>query len=122
MLLLQETQRMKILGALALIVSLLLVGFGLFVLLHNANQKAIAQRNLARIKSETEALKSIPRGPQQDAQLQVLYDQFLDFGGMNAQANTNLTIGLVTLLGGVAVGFAGAVLLAVGIFRLAPGK
>jgi hypothetical protein len=108
---------MKILGAIALLIAFLAVGFGLFVMIHNAQNKALAQRNLARIQSETEALQATPRGPLQDAQLQQLHDQFLNFGGMNAEADQNLVIGLVTLLAGVAVGFAGVVLLAIGLFR-----
>jgi hypothetical protein len=111
---------MKIFGALALLISLLAAGFGLFVLIHNANNKVIAQRNLARIEAETQALKSTPRGALQDLQVQQLHDQFLNFGGMNAEADKNLTVGLVTLIGGVVIGFVGIVLLALGIFRRAP--
>jgi hypothetical protein len=112
---------MKIFGALALALSLFIVGFGLFVMIHNASNKAIAQRNLARVEAQTRALQALPPGPRTDAQVQHLHDQFLEFGGMNAEANTNLMIGLVSLLGGVGVGFVGVVLLAIGLFMKPPG-
>jgi hypothetical protein len=108
---------MKIFGVIALLAALLAIGLGLYIMFHQAGNKAIAQRNLERVKAETEALAAAPPSPARNAQLQQLNDQFLNFGGMNAEADQNLTTGLIILVGGVFVGFTGLALLAISLFR-----
>lgn len=110
-----------VLGAIGLILGLLVAGVGVVVMMHSAKNQAIAERNLDRIKAEADSFSGRPQSPMRDHRIMQMYDEQMTFGGMKAETERNLMIGLGSFVVGLFFAIGGGVVLLIGIlWRPAP--